>query len=367
MLKHIKNLDKGVKSAILSRIVVIIVSLATVLLIGTRNVAGWNVDVPLAGIFARWDSSYYLTIAQDGYIQENLYAFRPLYPLLLRLVATLLNSINWQTMTVIGFIANNLFFFLSVLFLYKLTELVLDREHASRTVVLFSFQPATVYLLAIYPEALYISLLFASFYYLQRSKVFTSAFLAFLAALTRPEGVFVSVIYLMKGMEYVKVSRWRLNIQRSFLQYILSGMFPVMGMIILGLYVGNLMSPFYAELEWDKWTLGKFIGVWWMTEPDGPPAVLSYIVLLLSLFTLLFEGKKFFKVRNLDNYYVWSLLLMSIFILEADFRSIPRLTLQLTPIYWVISSLSYWKIIFALLIPLAVYGVILYASWFPIL
>jgi phosphatidylinositol glycan class V len=351
--------------ALASRIIIIITSIIVVSSIGIRDVADWRVEVPLAGTFAHWDSAYYLTIAQDGYVQRKLYAFRPLYPLLLRALATLLNRIDWQTMTIIGFIVNNLFFFISSFFLYRLTELAFTKKEAYRTVVLFSFLPGTVYLLAIYPEALYLALLFASLYYLYKSKVFTAALFSFFATLTRPEGIVVSVIFLMIALQYILVGQGRLCEERIF-YYLLAIMLQMAGVIAFGLYVGDIMQPFYSELMWDKWSLEKFIGIWWLTEPDGPPVALSYIVLLL-LFCAFIKARKMIKARNLRSYYVWSLLLIILFLVYADFRSLPRLTLQIVPAYWILANSSYWRDILIMLIPLAMYGAILYVSLYPIL
>ena len=353
--------------ALASRVIVVIVSLAAVSLVGVRNVAGWRIEVPLAGIFARWDSAYYLTIARDGYVQENLYAFRPLYPLLLRFFATLVGRVDWQTMTVIGFAASNLFFAVSAFFLYKLTEQVYSRKEAYRTVALFSLSPGTVYLSAVYPEALYLTLLFATLYFLSKSKVFSAAFLSFLAALARPEGILMALLFLATALRYADVGGWRLHVRRNFLYYMLAATFPIVGTIFFGLYVGGVMQPFLSELMWDKWTLAKFIGSWWLTEPDGPAAILSFTVLLLLFGAFSTRSRRMLEDENLRGYLIWSLALLILFLTSADFRSLPRLSLQIAPAYWILSSSSHWQAFLALLTPLAVCGTILYASWYPIL
>lgn len=352
--------------ALMSRTAVILTSLLAVKYIGVRHVAGWSINVPLVNIFVRWDSAYYLTIAQEGYVQESLYAFRPLYPLLLRSLATIFCSINWETMAVTGFIANNILFFISTLFLYKLTETIFTKDEAYRTVILFSFLPGTVYLSAVYPETLYLTLLFSSFYCLQKSKVFTAAFLSLLAALARPEGAFLSIVFLVKALQNISVSGWRLRASKSSLSYFLAAMFPIVGTVLFGVYVGNIMQPFFSELMWDKWTLSKFISLWWLTEPDGPPAILSYTVLVLIAFSI-FVSLNLFKKANLRCYHIWSILLTILFLVAADFRSLPRLALQLFPLYWTLATLPRWQNLLAIFVPLSLYGTILYACWYPIL
>ena len=361
------GLGTAMAVALASRVIVVIASIAAVSIVGVRSVAGWRIEVPLAGMFARWDSAYYLTIAECGYVQENLYPFRPLYPLLLRSIATLVGKVDWQTMAVIGFAASNLFFVVSVFFLYKLTEQVYSRKEAYRTVALFSLSPGTVYLSAVYPEALYLTLLFATLYLLSKSKVFSAAFLSLLATLARPEGVLVALLFLAAALKYADLGIWRLHVRRNFLYYMLAATFPIVGTIFFGLYVGDMMQPFLSELMWSKWTLAKFIGLWWLTEPDGPAAILSFTVLLLLFGTFSTGSRRMLEDEGLRGYLIWSLALLILFLTSADFRSLPRLSLQIAPVYWILSSSSHWQAFLALLASLAVYGAILYASWYPLL
>ena len=120
------GVGKAVAELVLSRIIIIAAAILSVSLIGIRSVSGWRVDVPVAGLFARWDSSYYLAIAETGYTDPKLFAFRPLFPMMLRGLGTMVGRLDWQTMTALGFVVNNILFLVAAFYLYKLTMILLD-------------------------------------------------------------------------------------------------------------------------------------------------------------------------------------------------------------------------------------------------
>ncbi|MEI7850177.1 MAG: mannosyltransferase family protein, partial [Chloroflexota bacterium] len=101
-------------------------------------------DSPFLSMWTKWDSQYYVDIATNGYWfrpeQQSNVAFFPVYPLLMRLVGSLVQG----NVILAGFIISNLAFFIALIFLYKLTALELDDGSAGRTVFtwLFSRHPS---------------------------------------------------------------------------------------------------------------------------------------------------------------------------------------------------------------------------------
>lgn len=72
--------------------------------------------------FASWDAAYFLRIATHGYELEHQHAFFPLYPLLLRLGASLLCGVGIPTLTgclIVGFLLSNLCHFLTVVNIFR--------------------------------------------------------------------------------------------------------------------------------------------------------------------------------------------------------------------------------------------------------
>ncbi len=62
---------RAIAGIALSRVMVVVTALLSASLIGIRA-PGSSIDVPVAGLFVRWDSDYYLAIAQTGYSDTKL-------------------------------------------------------------------------------------------------------------------------------------------------------------------------------------------------------------------------------------------------------------------------------------------------------
>lgn len=120
----------------------------------------------------RWDGQYFLHIAEHGYTYENTLAFFPLFPFILKIVSSALSSTD-----VITFISyRELSLVLAVLFnmicftgaakaLYRLSKLVLgSKKKAEIAVLLFCFNPASIFFTAPYTESLFAWLSFAVMY-----------------------------------------------------------------------------------------------------------------------------------------------------------------------------------------------------------
>ncbi len=97
----------------------------------------------LAAPFARWDSVWYLAIAQGGYAHEAARtAFFPLYPLVLRGPGLVIGSD-----LVAGVLVSLVAFGIALALLYRLVALELSDELARATVMLIAFSPDGLLLL----------------------------------------------------------------------------------------------------------------------------------------------------------------------------------------------------------------------------
>src|SRR3954447_4144598 len=81
----------------------------------------------LVGPAARWDTTWYLAIALDGYTQVKRTAFFPLYPLLVRIVATPFAPLGniWGAYLLAGIAVSLVAFAAGLYFVHRLTELEL--------------------------------------------------------------------------------------------------------------------------------------------------------------------------------------------------------------------------------------------------
>lgn len=152
----------------------------------------------------RFDSGFYISIARDGYAGANSlhsasnWAFFPLYPLLMRLIALPFGS-NQNTYNVVGILLANVAVLIALIYLYKLTTKELNSLAAARAVFYLLLFPMSFYLSAIYPESLFLALSVSSIYYARLQRWWLAGLLGGLAALTRPAGV---LLVFGVGWEY---------------------------------------------------------------------------------------------------------------------------------------------------------------------
>src|SRR3954468_18630839 len=109
----------------------------------------------LVAPLARWDSVWYLAIANDGYPADDprRTAFFPLYPLLVRAADALVRD-----PIVAGALVSLACFAVALVLVHRLTELELGAPAASATVWALALFPASVFFSAVYSEALYLML-----------------------------------------------------------------------------------------------------------------------------------------------------------------------------------------------------------------
>ncbi|HZB35379.1 MAG TPA: mannosyltransferase family protein [Gaiellaceae bacterium] len=147
----------------------------------TRDL-GFFVDV-----WARWDSVWFLRIAEHGYgaAEEASAAFYPLYPLLVGVLGRLLLG-HYVLAGVLISLAATLG---SLALLHRLAEAKLGLEGARRAVLYLAVFPFAVFLQAVYSESLFLFLALGAFVLAERGNFLGAGVGAGLAWLTRPLGV----------------------------------------------------------------------------------------------------------------------------------------------------------------------------------
>jgi hypothetical protein len=148
---------------------------------------------PLLAPLARWDSVWYLRIADSGYGDSApRAAFFPLYPLLVRGLATPFGAS--EAALLLAAYALSLAAFLAALFLlHRLTELELGRRLARPTLLLLAVFPAAVYFGAPYSESLFLLLGVGAFYAARTGRWAWAGACAGLASATRSAGLLLLI------------------------------------------------------------------------------------------------------------------------------------------------------------------------------
>jgi Mannosyltransferase (PIG-V) len=148
---------------------------------------------PVLAPLARWDSVWYLTIADSGYGGSTARAaFFPLYPLLVRAVGTVFGG-SHAALLVAAFLVSLAAFVAALVLLYRLTELELGRRLARPTLLLLAVFPAAVYFGAPYSESLFLLLAVGAFYAARTGRWAWAGACAGLASATRSAGLLLLI------------------------------------------------------------------------------------------------------------------------------------------------------------------------------
>ena len=119
---------------------------------------------PLLAPLARWDSVWYLRIADSGYGESTpRAAFFPLYPLLVRSLGTLMGG-SEAALLGAAYLISLACFVAALALLHELVTLELGRRVAPATLLLLALFPAALFFGAPYPESLFLLLAVGAFY-----------------------------------------------------------------------------------------------------------------------------------------------------------------------------------------------------------
>ena len=208
---------------------------------------GWALDV-----WARWDSEWFVKIAQHGYdVAEGAPAFFPLYPVLLALVGSALGDHYVLAGVVVALAAA----YVSFLLLHTIARERLGEEGAKRAVLYLAISPLSLYLQAAYSESLYLMLALLAFVLAERGRFGAAGVAVGLALLTRSAG-----LALIPPLLLIAWPSWRAII-RLVPGLALFAVFPSM----LWSAVGDPWAWIGAQEMWDRElsSAGPLGGLWW--------------------------------------------------------------------------------------------------------
>jgi hypothetical protein len=140
----------------------------------------------LAHMWAQWDATWYLGIAQSGYFSQQATAFFPLYPLLVRIVGAMIGG-HWLAA---GLLVSNLgtlggFIGLALLATHEFGS----QRTAALAINCFAAYPLAFFLAAPYTEGPFIALAAFALFFARIGRSDWAACCVFLATLTRPTGL----------------------------------------------------------------------------------------------------------------------------------------------------------------------------------
>ena len=267
-----------------------------------------------------WDAANYTRIAQFGY--QTIYdtAFFPLFPLLIKGIASLFGNNGYIA---IGMLLSNLALLGALFVLYQIAADVLGEQVGRRTLLYLCIFPTAFFFFAAYNESLFLFLTASSFLAMRRQKWWLAGILGLFAALTRSVGLLLVIPFLYE----LWITRDSLTTSDQNVSHkILSLMLRVFPLFLIPL--GSLFYCFYCwklfqnplafaavQSHWDRHTTWPWVGIWttlrelFLIQPFGS---FFEVHLLLDLAaTISFIALAILGWRKLRmSYNIWIMLLL---------------------------------------------------------
>jgi hypothetical protein len=210
----------------------------------------------LVAPFARWDSVWYLAIANDGYPPDDprRAAFFPLYPLLVRAVSGIVRE-----PIVAGVLVSLACFAAALVLLHRLTALELGEPAARMTIWALALFPGAVFFSMVYSEALFLALSVGAVYAARTGRWAWAGAAGALAASTRSAGVLLLVPLALLWLRPPAGQARRLR-DGAWLALVPAGLAAFCVALALG--GGDALAPMHAQDTWFRTFAGPFLGAW---------------------------------------------------------------------------------------------------------
>jgi len=291
--------------------------------------------------WARWDSGWYLSIANDGYSAESGKqsgsTFFPMYPLMIKWFAGWPEGKSVRSVWA-GWLISNAAFVCGLIVLVGWLRREWDEGIARRTAWYLLVFPTSFFFSSIYSEGLFFLASVSSLFQARNARWMSAGMWGCVAALTRPPGFLLAVPLLV---EYLVQRGWRWRELRWSVLWVL---LPVAG---LGLYMGFLFWQFgdpllflheqnnharQLSMPWDP-----FIEFFRGSRPWAAAAQ-SWMDFGFSVFAL--AGVAFCWFRLPAMYSVFATLMILLPLFAARLGSMPRFVLAAFPVFIVMAMLG---------------------------
>jgi Gpi18-like mannosyltransferase len=354
-----------------TRAAIIVIAELAVVIVGQRP--GTHVQESrtlLLAVWGRWDAVHYLDIATGGYQGTDM-AFFPLYPLLIRIVGVLAGS-----HLIAGLLISNAAFFFALLYLYKLIEHEYDRSVARRAIFYTSVFPTAVFFSAVYPESLFFMLTVASFYYLRSHRWWLAGAIGFLAALTRVEGVLLTLPFLIEWFTQHRAAlQGPAASRRQAAIDLAPAFFIVAGLLVYMAYLWVLRAdPLYfshVQIYWHRhfampWVsvINAFDTVAKSTSSQTVATQVQELAFTFFMIAVLLAGWRSLR----PTYIAYMALSVLVPMCTSSLMSMPRFALVLFPMFAILARWGErpWvnNVILAFSLPLLGLYTVLFADWY---
>lgn len=322
----------------------------------------WDSTLEITGLpnwiwgFGNFDGVHYLKIAQRLYTDVHSQVFFPLFPLLVRALSFLVPKMPDLDLRFFvdpayfysGLILANMFFLISLVFLYKLFHLDFDEKTTKRSLVLLLAFPTAFYFGSIYTESLFLLLSVLGLYFLRKKQYFLSSLFISLATATRFIGVFLILVYL------IEILKEKLDWKK------LAGLLIAPTGVLLYVYYLHIAfgNPFYFITSQSTFGAERlkngiillpqvFFRYLFRIFPSVPVFSLSFFVAFLEIAftTLVLIALVIYYKKMRKSYWWFTFLAIILPTLTGTFSSMPRYILSAYLVLPFLAESKYYKVL----------------------
>lgn len=208
---------------------------------------------------SRWDTGFYVSIAEEGYKYQGVplpsVAFFPLLPMLMRAGMAL----GLDTL-VAGVLVANLALLLATMLFYRLVEMEWGQGIADRTIWYFLIFPTALFGSAIYSESLFLLCAIGALYLARRGAWESAGLLGIFAALSRFLGILVAPLLLVEWLMQRRKPMFRRPGNWALGAAVVVPLGTVAYMAYLGKTFGDPLAFLHASEAWGRaasspWTM----------------------------------------------------------------------------------------------------------------
>jgi hypothetical protein len=311
-------------------------------------------------VWARWDSVWFLRIAEHGYDSASgaAAAFYPLYP-------GAVSVVGWALFghyVLAGILVSLAAAFGAFLLLYRVAEGRLGADGARRAVLYLALFPFAFFLQAVYSESLYLLLTLAAFVLAERGRFLAAGAVTGLALLTRPTAAaLLSALALLAWRERDRV--------RALASLALAPVIFAAYPLYLWRAEGDAWAFLHAQRLWSRHLspAGPLGGIWdglragwagveqlasgshthryWAPVQDADPIRVATLNLEMLAFLVLFVALALIAWRRFGAPYgLFAVLSLAIPLSVPSERwpllSLPRFGLTIFPLFLALASLG---------------------------
>ncbi len=284
----------------------------------------------------RWDSLWYLDIAENGYyLEQNEWGlhnvvFFPLYPFLIKITSFLTTG----NFILAGWILSVFFLLLALFYFFKLVKEFHQEINPYSPIIFLLIFPTAFFLNAVYTESLFLFVSLAAFYYGLKKKFVYAGIFGLLASLTRITGI---LLFIPLIWEYLKNHNFKLK--SVFSLQILPIFLVPLGTFSFFLYHYFKFGNFFLFLEIQK-NWGRAFSI--QKEHFDFFSNSAIVNFLLDAFFILFILIIIYFVfkRLRTSYGLYMLAVIVVALSTGTFMSIGRYILVLFPAYILLASIK---------------------------